>query len=140
LEHEIESKDAVLTPASNLIPRHVIPSHLRTPLRFPSPYPRDSSLSFVQVKNLSDTLLSRLFFSIRFYQELRFHPHIIFRIVVNSSILIVSIFSFLSLDLYSRMQAIKMSNELHHCATYCDLERVRELVESGADIDERRRQ
>jgi hypothetical protein len=80
--------------------------------------------------------LSRLFPSFAFCQELRFHLHVSFRIVVYSSILIVSDFSLLSLDSYLRMQAIKMSNELHHCASIGDMSSVTELVESGANIDE----
>jgi ankyrin repeat protein len=50
--------------------------------------------------------------------------------------LIESASSPFSLDLYLRLQAIEMSSELHQWAITGNLERVKQLVEGGADIED----
>jgi hypothetical protein len=58
-------------------------------------------------------------------------------IVLSSSISITSEFFFLySLDSYSYLHAMEMNSELHRCAESGNLERVKQLVEGGANIEE----
>jgi hypothetical protein len=67
--------------------------------------------------------------------HLRFHPDAPCAVTTDFD-RVRFFFSIQSINLYSRLQATEMNNELQRCAAFGYLERVKQLVEDGADIEE----
>jgi hypothetical protein len=67
---------------------------------------------------------------------LRFHQHNCLPIALTSSLRLSPLLFFHLLDAYSRLQAIEMSNELYDCVLYGNLERFKQLVEGGTNVNE----